>query len=83
MGELYVFGAGVPQDYKIAHERWLSAANKGQAFAQALLATMYAHDVVSVKTVAMTAWYNCQNGCGYEKDVLVAYQCSSCGFRKL
>jgi hypothetical protein len=74
MGTLYFLGAGVSQDYKIAHERWLTAANKGQAFARALLATMYAHDVVFIKTHIMTAWYNCRNGCGYEKDVLVAYQ---------
>jgi uncharacterized protein len=74
MGTLYFLGAGVPMDYKAAHEWWLTAANKGQAFAQFLLAVMYAHDVVSVKTVNMTAWFNCRQGCGYEKDLLAAYQ---------
>jgi len=69
MGTLYFFGAGVPQDYKIAHRWWLTAANRGQAFAQTFLATVYAHDRMSIRAAVGggVTTYDCRQGCGYEK----------------
>jgi hypothetical protein len=73
-GTLYFFGAGVPQDYSAA-QKWLSrAANQSQAFAQMLLATMYAHDYMEHHTFNMKSYFNCTSGCGYEKDMVAAYQ---------
>lgn len=74
MGTLYFFGAGVPKNYQIAHKWWSTAANRGQANAQILLATMYAHDRFWFSTVVNTARYDCREGCGYEKDLVTAYQ---------
>jgi hypothetical protein len=74
-GTLFFFGAGVPQDFATAH-KWLSpAANQGQAFAQMLLATMYAHDYMEHHSPGgMESYFNCLKGCRYEKDMMVAYQ---------
>ena len=72
-GTLYFLGAGVPQDYEETRRWWLAAANQGQAFAQAMLAIMHAHDVASIKTVNATVWFNCKTGCGVEKDMAAAY----------
>jgi len=74
LGTLYFLGWGVAQDYETAQQLWLSAADRGQASAQMLLATMYAHNNMSVKTMGSTTWFDCQTGCGYEKDMLLAYQ---------
>ena len=74
VGMLYFLGAGVPQDYKIAHQWWTTAADQGEASAQMLLATMYAHDSMSIMTMGSTTWFVCEKGCGYETDMLAAYQ---------
>jgi len=74
LGTLYFLGADVPQSYSIAHKWWLSAANQGQAFAQALLSTMYAHDVMSIRTVQTVTSFQCEKGCGYDKDMVEAYK---------
>src|SRR5436190_24033376 len=42
MGTLYFLRAGEPRDYEAARQWWRKAGSKGQSFAQALLATMYA-----------------------------------------
>jgi hypothetical protein len=74
MGTLHFLGAGVRRDYKMAHQWWLRAATQGQAFAQALLANMYAHEITGVKTASSTTRIACDKGCGYEKDMAIAYQ---------
>lgn len=73
-GTLYFFGAGVPQDHLTAHKWFSTSANRGQAFSQMLLATMYAHDYMEHHTVAMKSFFNCEKGCGFEKDMATAYQ---------
>jgi len=73
-GTLYFFGTGVSQDYEAANKWWVAAANQGQAAAQMLLATMYAHDYMEVHSYAFQSYFNCDNGCGYQKDMEVAYQ---------
>jgi hypothetical protein len=74
MGMLYSLGAGVPRDYEAARQWWLKAANKGQAFAQALLATMYAHDTMSVITIHTESVIDCRDSCGCAKNMLEAYK---------
>ena len=74
MGTLYFLGTGVSKDYKIAHKWFSSAANQGQAFAQHLLATMYAHGYTEIHTVEMKMAFNCLSGCDYEKNMMTAYQ---------
>ena len=74
MGILFLLGEGVAQDYHIAHGWLLSSANKGQALAQALIAVMHAHDAIIIHSFTASRLYNCEKGCGYEKDLLVAYQ---------
>ncbi len=73
-GTLYFFGTGVPQDYETANKWWLTAANQGQATAQMLLATMYAHDYMEIHSFAFQSHFNCDNRCGYQKDMETAYQ---------
>lgn len=74
MGLLYFFGEGVPQNCEIAYDWWLQAANQGQAFAQGLLAVMYAHDAVPVGSFIRGVVVDCRKGCCLEKNPLEAYK---------
>ena len=76
MGALYFLGAGVTKNYETAHQWWLTAANRGQAFSQGLLANMYAHDSVGIETVAMNMGFDCKKGCGYPENMAEAYKWS-------
>jgi TPR repeat protein len=77
LGTLYFLGAGVPQSDETANQWLLAAANQGQAFAQGLLAVMYAHDTASITTVARTVVFDCTQGCGVEKNMVEAYKWAS------
>ena len=74
MGTLCFLGAGVPQDYDAARQWWLHAAAQGQSFAQALLATMYARDSMSIMTISTETTFDCTGGCRCEKNMLQAYK---------
>jgi hypothetical protein len=74
MGTLYFLGTGTQIDYKKAHQWFSSAANQGQAFGQHLLAIMYAHSYTEISTPNAIMAFNCLKGCGYEKDMVAAYQ---------
>jgi TPR repeat protein len=75
MGTLFFLGTGVPKDFDIAYQWWSTAANRGQAFAQALLGIMHAQDVMVLKAGESESWFNCRTQqCGLEKDTVVAYQ---------
>ena len=76
LGTLYFLGSGVTKNYETAHQWWLAAANRGQAFAQGLLANMYAHDITGINTVAMKMGFDCKKGCGYPKNLVEAYKWS-------
>ena len=74
MGTLYFLGAGVPRDYAAARQWWARAAKNGQPFAQALLATMYAHDSMSVITIRTETQFDCTGGCGFPQSMVEAYR---------
>lgn len=74
MGLLYFMGEGVPQSCEIAYDWWLRAANQGHAFAQGLLAVMYAHDTVPVGTFVRKVVIDCGKGCCLEKNPSEAYR---------
>lgn len=74
LGTLYFAGAGVPQNYETARQWFVTAANQGQALAQAILATMYAHDVTTGGTHIKVIRFDCSHGCGLEKNMVEAYK---------
>src|SRR5262245_3323777 len=74
IGTLYFLGAGVPRDYAAARQWWRKAANQGQSFAQALLATMHAHDSMSIVTIHTETLIDCTGGCGYPQNMVEAYR---------
>jgi hypothetical protein len=74
IGTLYFLGAGVPRDYEAARQWWRKAGSRGQSFAQALLANMYAHDNMSVITIRTETWYDCTGGCGSPQNMVEAYR---------
>ena len=77
LGTLYFLGSGVQPSDETARHWWLVAANQGQAFAQSLLAVMYAHESTSISTVARTVVFDCSDGCGAEKNMVEAYKWAS------
>jgi TPR repeat protein len=77
LGTLYFLGAGVPQSDETARQWLLTAANQGQAFAQGLLAVMYAHDSISIRTAARVVVFDCTEGCGVERNLVEAYEWAS------
>jgi len=77
LGTLYFLGAGVPQSDETARHWLLAAANQGQAFAQALLAVMHAHDTTQIRTVAREVVFDCTPGCGFDQNMVEAYKWAS------
>ena len=77
LGTLYFLGAGVTQSDETARHWLLAAANQGQAFAQALLAVMYAHDTTQIRTVAREVVFDCTQGCGFDQNMVEAYKWTS------
>lgn len=74
LGTLYFVGAGVPRNYETARQWFVTAANQGQALAQAILATMYAHDVIEGGTHIKAVRFDCSHGCGLDKNMTEAYR---------
>jgi hypothetical protein len=75
LATLYFLGKGVPQSYETTHQWLLRAANQGQAFAQALLAAMYAENSVHGNADGRTVMhFDCSKGCGVKKDMITAYK---------
>lgn len=77
LGTLYFLGAGVAQSDETARHWLFAAANQGQAFAQALLAVMHAHDTIPIGTVAREVVFDCTQGCGFDQNMVEAYKWAS------
>lgn len=75
LGTLYFLGTGVPLNYEIARQWLVTAATRGQAFAQGLMALMFAHDVDRGNIDGMKILrFDCSLSCGVEKDMFQAYK---------
>jgi TPR repeat protein len=74
MGQLFFFGAGVGQDYAQALSWWTKSANRGEAFAELMLANMYARGKQTIGTVGGAHIFDCTQGCGVEKNMSEAFK---------